>query len=444
MSAPGKPSAIEVSATDLDDDGAGVATVDGRTLHVADLLPGERARVAWIHQSKQRPEAWGRIVTRTSPPSPDRVKPPCPAFGRCGGCPWQHLAYPAQLAAKHRQVARALGDQVTPAAVVPAPHQLHYRAKGKYVAGRTDGHLALGAWARDRHQFVDTAGCQVVTRAIDRVRGAVIAAAAGARLAPFDEQRGTGQLRYAIIRQARDGRLLVALVVRSNTPAVAVAAAGRALIEDPTIVGVVRIDNDRTDGALAASPPVLVAGDATLPDRIAGVDVALGATEFAQVNPVATDALYAHVAAQVALAPGERAADVYAGLGGISFALARAGATVTAIERDASAIAALTAAATAAGLAITGVVGDAEVLAERGADLAAIVVNPPRKGCSAATLAAATASTAGRLVYVSCGPDALGRDLRALTGSGWRIDHAQPFDLMPGTAQVETVVRLVR
>ena len=88
-------------------------------------------------------------------------------------------------------------------------------------------------------------------------------------------------------------------------------------------------------------------------------------------------------------------------------------------------------------------VGDAARLAAHPAvDL--IVVNPPRKGCSPATLAAATASTAARLIYVSCGPEALGRDLATLVGAGWRVDHAQPFDLMPATSQIETVVRLVR
>lgn len=444
MAAPGKPNPIVVTAIDVDDDGAGLAAAGGRTLHVRDLAPGESASVAIEHTSHHRPEAWARIVARTSALSRDRVEPACPAFGRCGGCPWQHLAYPAQLAAKERRVAQALDGVAVPSAVVAAPALVHYRSKGKYVAGRSRGHLALGAWARDRHDFVDTAGCQVVTPAIDRARAAVIAAAAAARLAPWDERRGTGELRYAVIRESSDGAVLVGLVVRSSAPAAAVIAAGQALVDGAGVAGVVRLDNDRTDGALFDRGPVTVAGAATVTERIAGVPIALGATEFAQVNPAQAAAMYAHVAGLVALVPGERAADVYAGLGGISFALAAGGGAVVAIERDASAVAALTAAATAAGLDVTGVVGDASVLAERGQALAAVVVNPPRKGCGPATLAAITASSATRLVYVSCGPDSLGRDLRTLTAAGWRVDHVQPFDLMPGTAQVETVVRLVR
>lgn len=444
MSAAGKPPVIAVTATDLDDDGAGVGAADGRQWHVPDLVPGESAEVAAVHHSPHQPASWGRIVARTSPPSADRARPVCPAFGRCGGCPWQHVAYPAQLAAKHRRVQRALGDLAAVAPPIAAPSPIHYRAKGKYVAGRTDGHLALGAWARDRHAFVDTAGCQLVMPVIDRARGAIVAAAAGARLAPADERRKTGHLRYAIVRAGRDGRVLVGLVVHGATPPAIMAATAAALTAAaPEVVGVVRLDNDRTDGGLLDQPPTPLVGAMTLDDQVAGVPVALGASEFAQVNPAQADALYAHVAALAEATPGTRAVDVYAGLGGIAFALARAGATVTAIERDASAIAALTAAAARAGLAVTGEVGDAARLAGFPAvDL--VVVNPPRKGCSPATLAAATASSARRMIYVSCGPESLGRDLAALVAAGWRVDHAQPFDLMPATSQIETVVRLAR
>lgn len=443
MSADGKPS-LAITADDLDDDGAGVGRAAGLTVHVADLLPGERATVAIEHRSPHRPEAWGRIVTRQGRLSADRTTPACPAFGRCGGCPWQHLAYPAQLLAKQRRVAAALGALAEVAPVIGSPSPLGYRHKGKYVAGRVKGQLALGAWAPRSHAFVDTAGCRAVTPAIDATRGAIVDAIAGARVAPADETRGTGDLRYAIVRQARSGALLIALVVRSRAPADRVGVAARALIDAPGVVGVVRLDNDRTDGALVDGVPTVLHGSATVDDTIAGVPVALGATEFAQIHPVQADALYAHVASLLALGAGDRAADLYAGLGGISFALAATGAEIVAIERDPAAIAALTAAAAHLPGRIDPRTGDAALLAGITGPLAAVVVNPPRKGLSAATVAAVVASPANRLVYVSCGPDSLARDLAALVAAGWQIDHVQPFDLMPGTSQVETVVRAVR
>src|SRR5690349_19353465 len=100
-----QPTRCEVAATALDDGGAGVGVVDGTSVHVGDLLPGERAEVAIDHRSRHRPQAWGRILRRLGPASPARVAPVCPGFGHCGGCAWQHLAYPAQLAEKHARVA---------------------------------------------------------------------------------------------------------------------------------------------------------------------------------------------------------------------------------------------------------------------------------------------------------------------------------------------------
>ena len=439
---------LDVTADDLDDAGAGVGTAGaGRVVHVEDLLPGERARVAIEHQSPHRGEAWGRLVGRIGELSADRVKPACPAWGRCGGCGWQHLAYPAQLAAKRRRVERAVaGVGVEVADVIAAPALVRYRNKGKYVAGWARGGMVLGAWAPRSHRLVDTAGCQVVMAVVDELRAKIAAAATAAGLMPYDERQRTGALRYAIVRVARDGRALVVLVVRSDAAEAVVMAVARAVARDERVAGVVRVDNDRDDGALLDGPGRALIGADHVEDVVAGVPVALNAVEFAQVNPVQADELYARVAALAAVGPGDRAADVYAGVGGFGFALARAGASVEAIEREPAAVAALDEAAARAGLGerLRGRVGDAATVGSLAGPVAAIVIDPPRKGCSPAVLAALTATAADRIIYVSCGPESLGRDLRALTAAGWAVDLVQPIDLMPGTSQVEIVARLRR
>src|SRR5215470_13035625 len=113
----------ELQATALDETGAGIGASGAISVHVGDLLPGERAEVVVEHFSPHRPEAWGRIIKRVGPPSPARVAPVCPGFGRCGGCVWQHLAYPAQLAQKHARVVAALArvGAVATGAVAIAP-----------------------------------------------------------------------------------------------------------------------------------------------------------------------------------------------------------------------------------------------------------------------------------------------------------------------------------
>ena len=463
---------LVVEATALDEAGHGVGLHDGLTLHVTDLAPGERAEVQVEHQSPHRPEAWARIVRRSGPLSGERTTPPCPAWGRCGGCVWQHVSYPTQLVHKRARVVAALAAAQTTrstaapttaapataaafeaavAPVVPSPAELGYRYKGKYVVGTIRGHIALGAWAPRRHHLVDTAGCRIVAPVIDEIRERVRVAAERAGLAPWDEQLKTGWLRYVIIRAAHEraeaaaGSVLVVLVVRRDAEEERVMKVARELAADGRVAGVLRVDNDRDDGGLLEGSGRVLVGETSVRDVIAGVEVELGAGEFAQVNPAQADAMYARVAELAEVHEGERVADVYAGVGGISFALARAGAQVVAIERDAGAIAALRAAAARAGLGdrIDARAGDAALLGEL-RDVSVVVVNPPRKGLSADVIDALVRGPADRIIYVSCGPEALGRDVALLAPAGFAPDVIEPFDLMPGTAQIETVARLRR
>jgi 23S rRNA (uracil1939-C5)-methyltransferase len=445
-----------VTAAELDVTGHGVGASGGGRVYVEDLLPGERAEVAIDHASPHRPEAWGRIVRRLGAPSPDRVDPACPAFGRCGGCVWQHLAYPAQLAAKHARVVSALAEvpairdgAATIAEVRPAPDTLGYRNKGKYVVGHAGAHLVLGAFAPRSHQVIDTIGCRVVMPIIDEVATWVRGAAERAQLIPYDETSREGELRYVVVREAR-GDVMVALVVTSGAPRAKLERVANALARHPAVRGLVAIANDRRDGAIvpSGSSAQVLLGTGQLVDELAGVTIEVGAAEFLQVNRAQAGALYARVAELAGVRPGLRAVDLFAGLGGIGLHLARAGAEVVAVELDRVAVAQLRRAAERAGLPLRAVAGDAgelasEVRAQLGHPEVA-VVNPPRKGLSAGARELVVALAAPTIVYVSCGPESLGRDLAALAAHGWQPDAIEPFDLMPGTAQVETVVRLHR
>jgi len=439
----------EVEAAGLDEAGLGVGVTDGVTIHVADLLPGERAEVAIEHDSPHRPEAWGRVLRRSGPTAPDRVEPACPGFGRCGGCVWQHLAYPAQLARKHARLVDAGDPALIPAPppVVPSPTELGYRNKGKYVAARAGGRLVLGAYAPRTHAVVDTIGCRVVAPVIDEIAAWVRGAAEAAGLDAYDERTRTGALRYVVIRANAAGDALVALIVAPEAEPAEVEEVAAAVARHPAVRSAIALLNRRTDGSIL--PPeaelVLSLGPPTLPETISGVTVEVGPSEFLQVNRDQAQAIYDRVAVLAGAAPGVAAVDLYAGLGGITFALARAGATVHAIELDAGAVASLVRAAARAGLAdrVTAHAGDAAA-ARSPARPDVVVVNPPRKGLGAGGLRAVIDLGAPTIVYVSCGPESLGKDLAALRAAGWRADTVEPFDLMPGTPQVETVVRLVR
>ncbi|MBV8762756.1 MAG: 23S rRNA (uracil(1939)-C(5))-methyltransferase RlmD [Deltaproteobacteria bacterium] len=441
-----KSQRCEVLATELDEAGLGVGLSAGRRIHVADLLPGERAEVAIDHDSPHKPEGWGRVVRRLGPASPNRVQPKCPGWGRCGGCVWQHLSYPAQLEAKHARVAKALVHLgVTVAPVHPSPALFGYRNKGKYVVGLAGKHLVLGAYAPRTHAVVDTLGCKVVAPIIDELASWVRGAAEAADLVPYDEKARTGELRYVILREAK-GDVMVALVVATGTPRVKLEQVANALSRHPALRGLVAITNDRRDGAIvpSGSSAQVLLGHGHITEELAGVSIAVGAAEFLQVNRAQATAMYARVAELAREAGGTRALDLFAGLGGIGLHLARGGATVTSVELDREAVAQLRRAAERANLPLRAIAGDAGDLSREDlGDPDIVVVNPPRKGLSDGARALLAQLAPPTIVYVSCGPESLGRDLAALAPA-YRADVIEPFDLMPGTPQVETVVRLRR
>jgi 23S rRNA (uracil1939-C5)-methyltransferase len=346
----------------------------------------------------------------------------------------------------------ALGELATVevAEVRPSPQLVGYRNKGKYVAGRAgnapNDPVVLGAYAPRSHNVIDTLGCRVVAPIIDEVATWVRGAAERAGLTAYDEATRSGELRYVVIRES-NGDVMIALVVASSTPRSKLEHVANALAKHPALRGLVSITNDRRDGAIvpSGSSAHVLFGHGYLVEELAGVKLEVGASEFLQVNRAQANAMYARVAELAGDLRGKHAVDLFAGLGGFGLHLARAGARVTAVEIDRDAVAQLRRAAERAGLPLTAIAGDAtQELAEQLGTPELVVVNPPRKGLAQSTRDLLVALAPPTIVYVSCGPDSLGRDLAALRAHGYTADVIEPFDLMPGTAQIETIVRLRR
>lgn len=455
---------FDVAATRLDDDGQGVGMTGAAVcVHVRDLLPGESARARLVHLGARRNEAWAEIQERTSPPSASRVEPACRAFGRCGGCAWQHVSYDAQLEEKRRVVEEAVGPLlaagVTPSPVRAAPAVLEYRNKAKYVVAsmlsRRGPRVVLGAYAPRTHDVVDTLGCRVVESGLDEVARGIrdLLQRRVAVLPPYDPATRTGAIRYVVLRSGARGEVAVILVVTSEAARDIVGRLASAIYHLPRVACVLAGVQDEEGDVIL--PPTLepLAGTPSVQERIGGVDVDSDPACFFQVNRAQASAMYELVANACADAHPTTALDLYSGVGGFSFALARKGMTTLGLEGDPRAVTAARSAATRAGLA-----GRADFEA---ADLAApeaiaaavanareswgvVVANPPRKGLSAAVRGAITTLRPPRIVYVSCAPASLARDLRELLDAGYQVHAATPFDLMPGTSQIETVVELRR
>lgn len=402
------------------------------------------------HVSHHRPVGWA-LLRQIDQPSPARVPPTCAAYGPCGGCVLQHFDYPAQVAWKERAFRARFAAQPALAGVpihaaVPSPASLGYRNKSKLVVGRDHGgRLILGGYAPRSHAVVDLAGCAVAEPPLDAVAATLRDVLAAHNVAPYDEVRLRGTLRYASLRVNVDGAVLVTLVTASEEfPAgEAVVAALRAA--HPAIVGVVQNLNPTRGNAIFGPQDRTLAGTPTFEDRIGDVRLRVSSRAFLQANRQVAAAAYARLAEGVALTGRERVIDAYAGVGGIALTLAPHAATVVGIEEHPAAVDDATASALLNGVTNAHfVAGDAaeQLARESAADV--VVLNPPRKGCARAVLDSIAALAPRTIAYLSCAPETLLRDLTILHGLGYRTRAITPFDMLPHTPHLEALAILDR
>jgi 23S rRNA (uracil1939-C5)-methyltransferase len=447
---------LETACTALDETGAGLAQVasghETLRVHIAGALPGERVRICLdhvsAHSSASAREAWASL-RKVLAPSSHRVTPSCPAYGACGGCTLMALAYPEQLAWKRERVLAQFSRfpalaTLTVEPCVRSPHLLGYRNQAKYVFGRArdSGQPILGAFAPRSHDVVDLAGCQVVEPVLDEARQALLTVLTEKAVEPFDEIRRTGLLRYAVLRATALGQVMVTLVTVRSDWGDAKAVAADLCRRCPAVTSVVLNVNESSGNALFGEQESMLVGQSSVEDTIGDVRVRLTARSFFQTNRLVASQIYRDL---VAAAPDgiSRAVDVYAGACGIALSLVAKASEVVAIEENPAATQ-----AAAAFLAEPGphegrvrvLTGDAAACLAEVSDADFVVLNPPRKGCSPEVLAAVARLRPKALAYLSCEPRTLARDLAVLVQAGAQVVNVTPFDMMPHTPHVETLV----
>lgn len=442
-----KGETVRVACFALDQEGAGVGSVDGTRVHVAGALPTEEVTAEIAHVSPHRPHAWARLVT-IEKRSPSRVEPVCPGYGRCGGCMVQHCAYDAQLAWKWQRVAEHVGGsvelQTVPVApCVPSPRPLGYRNRAKLVYARDPKDASkriLGAYAPRTHDVVDLQGCRVSEPPLDDVQRELLALLADGNVEPFDEKTGQGQLRYAILRANHLGEVLVTLVTPSRELPGGEKLA-RALMERRRdVVGVAQNVNAQKSNVILGPEDLPLHGQAHLSDKVGSAFVRLSPTAFFQVNREVATLLYNDVLAASSLSGTERVVDCYTGVGGMALNMASRAAEVIGIEENPHAIEDARASAALNHATRTRFVcGDAaaELAKLDAADV--LVLNPPRRGCAREVLDAAVELSPRIVLYVSCNPETLVRDLAYLSGRNLVARSIRPYDMLPQTPHVEAL-----
>lgn len=423
----------------IEDLSSGVAVLEGGArVAIPGVLPGERVRAETVHTGVSGVRH-GRLL-EVLEPSSERVAIPCAHFLDCGGCDLLHASLRAQHAMKRAHVARALDlpiEQVDP--VVASPRALGYRALAKLVVGAG---RVLGSYRPRTHDVVDMAGCVVhapeAESIVEAIRSLLRAAAE-----PVD-------VRYVLVRASISERRSIVTFVTRSWEAEGLERLVRSLAERDDVAAIaVHVNDSAGDGILGRGPFRVVHEKGPVVERFGETSQKLEPGAFAQVNPLAADVLYGLVS-KYAAPSGLAILDLYSGSGGIALALARAGARrIVAVEANPSAIAAARA---SVGRSSEG--ARVELIGERVERVFSrvghehfdvVIMNPPRKGASRETLAGIASSRPSRLVYVSCHPGTLARDLRILEeDAGLAVARVTPVDLFPQTRHVETIALAVR
>jgi len=442
---------VEIVITDMTEEGAGLGKAEGYPLFVKDTVIGDRVRALVIKDKKTY--GFGKLL-EVLEASSDRVKPECPVAGPCGGCQLQAMSYEAQLRFKRGKVQADLErigglQDVEVLPVIGMEDHRAYRNKEQYPVGRDrNGRLVAGFYAGRTHSIIPCEQCCIAAPITGEIVRRVLAWMEENRIEPYDEETGKGLVRHIMTRTAhRDGNTMVCLVINGKKLP-AKEALARTLSELPSVKSICFNINEEKGNAILGQDIRPVYGEPWLEDDIGEVHFRISPLAFFQVNPVQTEKLYGKALEFAGLTGGETVWDLYCGIGTISLFLAQKARKVYGVEIIPAAIENARSNAVLNGFDNTEFfVGKAEeVLPEHyrrtGERADVIVVDPPRKGCDAVLLDTLVQMAPERIVYVSCNPATLARDLKELTGKGYRVEKVQPVDMFPETVHVECVVLL--
>ena len=377
----------------------------------------------------------------------------CPHYPNCIGCPLSHVPYPEQLLKKRGIVTGALAaypslvrTEVPP--VTAAPHRLGYRARIKLVVRNSRGEIATGLYVPGTHRVIDISSCPVHPRPVNQVVQYLKKKILELGIEPYDERDDSGQLRYLDFRYSFAQRELSVTLVTRHRDFPQGGALARSLSRKFSFInGVIQNVNQQRGNVIWGDQYRTISGRDTLLEQVGPLSLGFPAGVFSQANPSTAKRLYDTIVEISELRGMETVVDLYCGVGPISLYLAGSARLVWGI--DDSVLSVDTAKQNARRNGVSNCrffEGDvAEKLLEAKKMLGQIdliVLNPPRKGVQPAAMEATLAVHAPKLIYVSCNPNSLARDLDKLVGQHYRIRRLQPFDMFPQTEQVETVVLL--
>ena len=434
---------------DYTTDGSGVARIEGMAVFVPNTAVGDQCDIRIVKVNKKM--AFGRLE-KIIISSHDRIEPTCPIADKCGGCCYQHISYEAELRAKRKKVEDALtrlgGVSGVLDGITGAEDITRYRNKAQYPVGQDAHGSYVGFYRTHSHDIVRTEDCKIQSERANSLAQAVCAWMDAHGIMAYQEETHKGLIRHIYVRTG---------AVSGETHLCLVATRGKIpekedLIQclvraEPSLVGIVVNVNKRSDNVILGEHTLTLWGEPALQDSLCGNVFRLSPHAFYQVNHAQTERLYRYVMEQAALTGQETVIDLYCGAGTITLAMAERAKRVIGVEIVPEAIENARQNAVCNGVQnvefLCADAGQAAMLlAERGECPDVLTVDPPRKGLDEQTIEAVCQMQVPKIVYVSCDPATLARDIKRFSAEGYQVVSAHAFDLFPRTKHVETVVLL--
>jgi 23S rRNA (uracil1939-C5)-methyltransferase len=442
---------VETSITAIDDDGYGTARVDGMSFKVGGALPGDVVRAKIDHVS------FGNVVAhlhKLLQPSPLRSKnPPCAVSAECLGCPLIAMRYVDQKVWKRGMVLNELAKYpaligITIHPLLSPDRLIHYRNSAKLIVAGKHSEPFLGIYRRASHDVFDLEACPIHHPLINRVMETVRRGISKLKVPIYNPRSKMGLLRYLVVRVSESEQKAMVVLITADKSYNEIHHLSRFIREALPEVEVVASNVNSSEGnVIFGQKDTFLTTKRCLTERIGDVYVQISPRSFFQVNSSAAHLLYEKVREWAAPDRDSTVLDLYCGIGGIGLFLAGQAGKVIGIEVVEEAVADARKNARINGFTNCRFeAGDAaellEELADDGEHIDIVVLNPPRKGCDENVLQRVAGLSPGRIVYVSCSPQTLMRDLDVLKNLGYVCREIQPVDMFPQTVHVENVARL--
>lgn len=448
---PEKNQVCTAEITALTSEGSGVCRVDGMAVFVPETAVGDVCEIKIVKVLKSY--AYG-IVEKIVTPSADRIENDCPVYKKCGGCLLRHITYEAECHTKNNIVRDAFerigGLSPEFDTFLGALETEHYRNKAQYPVANIDGKAVCGFFAPRSHRLVPVTDCALQPQIFHHILDTIMDYINEKKLSAYDETSNTGIVRHIYIRRgAHSGEIMVCIVVRKDISRQLSALCRKLSEKFEDIKSIIMNINDRKTNVILGDKCVTLWGNDTISDVMCGNNIEISPLSFYQVNTVQAERLYAKALEYASPNGSEVIADLYCGAGTIGLSMAKQAKKIVGVEIIPQAVENAKKNAQRNSIDTAEFYcGDAgEVfgkLRKRGCAPDIIVVDPPRKGCSAETIDVIADATPQKIVMISCNPATAARDAKLLSEKGYSVEKVCGVDLFPRTGHVECVVLMSR